>query len=91
MHLDAPGFLIVNGLMTPALQIKIRTKLAIGAREQVQVELGGHPRAVVIGAFENRFRFFQIDSHEQTAARTNDVGDFFQKIGGVGRLKVSNG
>ena len=68
MHLDSPRFLVVNGAMTPAAEVKIRTKLAIGAREQVQVELRGHSRTVVVGALENRFWFFQIDSHEQSAA-----------------------
>src|SRR5437870_11037052 len=91
MHLDAAGLLIVNGAMTPAPGIKIRTEFAIGAREQVQIELRGYSRAVVVGALENRFRFFQIDAHEQSAAGPNHGRDFFQKFSRIFRFEISNG
>src|SRR5205814_3537333 len=91
MHLDAPGFLIVNRAMTPVPEIKIRTEFAIGAREQVQIELRGHSRTVVVGALENRFRFFQIDSHEYSATSPGDDRDFFQKLSRIFRFEVSDG
>src|SRR5438094_10044785 len=91
MHLDAPGFLIVNGAMTPAPEIKIRTEFAIGAREQVQIELRGHSRTVVVGALENRFRFFQIDSHEYSATSPGDDRVLCQKLSRIFRLAVSRG
>lgn len=68
MHLDAAFALIVNGLMPPERKIEIRAELAVGAGEQIEVELGRHPGAVIVGGLQDFAVFLEIHPDDKTAA-----------------------
>src|SRR5260370_42575342 len=67
IHLDAAFVRIEGRVVMPLLQIEIGGEFAIGAREQVQIEFGGHARAVVVSSLKNMPIFPQIDANEQSA------------------------
>src|SRR6266496_3833818 len=48
IDLDPAFVRIVNRVMPPLSYIEIRSELAIRAREQIQIKLGGHTGAVVV-------------------------------------------
>ena len=64
VHLDAVRVLVVDGAMPPLREIEIRAEFAIGAHQHVEIECGGHARAVVVGGFQNVARFLQIDADD---------------------------
>jgi len=53
MHFDAVRFLIVDGPVSPLREIEVRAQFAIRARKHVEIESGGHARAVVVGSFQD--------------------------------------
>src|SRR3990172_21814 len=69
VHLDAALALIVDRLVREAAQIEVAVKLAIDAREQIEIERGGDAQTVVIGGKQDIQALFQIDAHEKGAAR----------------------
>ena len=64
VHLDAVRLLIVNGPMPPLRELEVRTQLAIRPHQHIEIEESGHPRAVVVGGFQDFTRFLEIDADD---------------------------
>ena len=64
VHLDAVRLLIVDGAMPPLREIKVRAQFTIRPHQHVEIEERGHPRAVVVGGFQNFARFLEIDADD---------------------------
>src|SRR6266446_5681027 len=67
IDLDPAFVRIVNRVMPPLSEIEIRSELAIRAREQIQIKLGGHTGAVVVSVFQDPSIFSQIDANQKPA------------------------
>ena len=80
MHFDARLLLIVDRAVLPLAEIEIRAELAIGANEEVEVELGGHAGAVVVSRLENFAGLLQIDTDDHTATMTAELGHPGEKL-----------
>src|SRR5439155_15844126 len=68
MHLDAAPLAVVERPMAERVDIEVRQELAIDAREQIEVELGGHARGIVIGGIENVGVLDEIDTDDKRCA-----------------------
>ena len=68
VHFDPVRFVVVDGAMTPLRQIEVGAQFAIGALQHVEIEGRGDARAVVVGGFQNVFRFLQVDADDEAAA-----------------------
>src|SRR3954466_786453 len=53
MHLDARALAVEEGVMLEAGEVEFAAKLAIDARQQIEIELGGDALAVVIGLLQH--------------------------------------
>ena len=69
VHLDAARAFDPDGPVREAREIEVGVELAVEAREQVQVEGGGHARGVVVGALEHARVLLEVDAHQEGAAR----------------------
>src|SRR5262249_47907033 len=91
MHLDTALFLVVARAMAKARNIKLSTKLAVDAHEQIEVEGRGDPGFIVVGSGEHVRVFDQIDSDdEQCAGPEHRCGMPQQRIG-LMRLEIPDG
>ena len=52
VHLDAAGRLVINGLMSNMLEFELGPQLAIGAGEEVQIELRRDALRIVVSRGE---------------------------------------
>ena len=66
-QIDAMMVLIVKCPMRESLHAEIGAQLAIDSREQIQIELRSNSQCIVVGRFDDRHIFLQIDADEQAA------------------------
>src|SRR5262245_54815574 len=91
MHLDAPALHVEEGLMAEGANVEIAAKLAIDAREQIEIEARGDALGVVVGGVEDRRILHQVDADDQGCAGTQHVGGVLHESGSVMRLKIADG
>src|SRR5437867_4435130 len=73
INLDPAFGGIVNGVVPPLFEVEIGAELAVGAREQIQIELRGHAGAVVVGALQHLSILLQISADQKAAAPSHIV------------------
>src|SRR5215831_13675034 len=74
MHLDAMLFLVVAREMAKTRKVEPSAKLAIDAREEVEVEGRRDPGIVVIGGGEYVRVLDQIDADDEKGSRPEQCG-----------------
>jgi len=70
VHLDAAHDRIVESLVTKALHLEIRRKLAIDPMQQVEVELRRHAPGIGVSGIERGLVFLEVHADQQDAARS---------------------
>src|SRR5450759_1887427 len=91
VHLDPALVFVVKSLVAKAPQLEIPAELAVDAREQIEVERGGHARRVVVGGVEHLLVFFQVDADEQGTARADHAPGELQELDRLVRGEVADG
>src|SRR5512142_3380346 len=91
MHFDAMALLIVERVMLEGIQPESAPKLAVDAREQIEIEFGGHARGVIVGGVEHLHRLDQVDADNQLGAASEDVRGIAQESRCLMRLEIADG
>ncbi len=91
MHLDAAALVVVERPVAERVAIEVGTQLAIDAREQVEIELRGHARGIVIGGVEYLGVLDEIDADDEGCPRAQHAPGVPQERGRVLRLEVADG
>ena len=77
--------------MGEAVEVETAAKLAIDAREQIEVESGGHALRVVIGGQEDRRRFLEIDADEEQAVLAQEPRCIGEEGGRLFMAEIADG
>src|SRR5262249_17490252 len=91
VHFDAPAFGVEKGLVTKAVEVEIRAKLAVNPRQQVEVELRGDASRIVISRVENSDILDQVDSDDKGGTRSEHARRMLQKSRGLLRVEIADG
>ena len=67
MHLDAALGCVPSRIVGKAVQPEVTLQLAIDAREQIQVERGGHLLSIVVGGKQGSNVLGEVDPHHRRA------------------------
>uniref|UniRef100_A0A0N4Z3F5 DUF4157 domain-containing protein n=1 Tax=Parastrongyloides trichosuri TaxID=131310 RepID=A0A0N4Z3F5_PARTI len=85
VHLHARLGLVPDRPMGEGVQIEVRPQVAVGPRQHVQVEAGGHALRVVIGWDQDRRLLDQIDAQNEQGVRPQHLARVAQQ--GLGGLR----
>src|SRR5262245_33805517 len=90
MHLNTAALAVVERLMAERVDIEVRGKLAIDAREQIEVELCGHAFRVVISGVEDVGVLDEVDTNDKGRARAAHAPGMTQKRRRILRLEIAD-
>ena len=90
MHLDTVEDRIVEGVVSKLFEREVGTQLSIQPREDVQVERRRNAQRIVVSAVEHQRVFLQVDTNQQAAVWSADLGDPRQETLGVLRNEVTD-
>src|SRR6185503_6224844 len=76
--------------MTKRMQVESTAKLAIDAREYVQIERRRHTERVVVSGFENGWVLFQICAEQQRVALVQDTTHGSEETVRLFRVEVAD-
>src|SRR5580698_10303614 len=91
MHFDPAALGIVEGVVLEGFKIEIRAKLAIDARQQVEIEFGRDTFGVVVSAIENVRSLGEIDAHHEDRTSAQYGPGPAQKGRRLVRLEIADG
>ena len=91
MHLDAALNSVPSHIVGKAFQPEVTLELAIDAREQIQVERGGHLLPVVVGGKQGSNVPGEVDPHHRCASGTELPAHAPQKGSGLGAIEIADG
>ncbi len=91
VHLDPVVLAIVTGVMLEGGQIEIGAELAIDARQQIEIEFGGHAFGVIVGRAQDLGILDQIDADHQHRAVAENGAGMAQKLRRLMRLEIADG
>ena len=91
MHLDAARARVEERAMLERAQIEVRVHVAIEAREDVEVELRGHARGVVVGGIERGRALAAIDAKHQRTTLADGTSHAAEEDGGLHWVEVADG
>src|SRR3546814_7114856 len=75
VHFDARMDIVPHRAMAEILDRDITAEFAVDAFEEIEVERRGHPRRIIIGAFENRHILDAVDAdqHQRSEEHTSEL------------------
>ena len=91
MHLDAALGCVPPHIVGKTVQPEVTLQLAIDAREQIQVERGGHLLPVVVGGKQGSNVPGEVDPHHRCASGTELPAHAPQKGSGLGAIEIADG
>ena len=85
VHLDAMPFTIDTCVMAKRGEIEVGVEFRVDSVKQIPIERGRHAGGIVVGRVKHMGRLPQVDTNEQSAARTDKLPDSRQQSGGTRR------
>src|SRR5947209_4477922 len=90
MHLDPALALVVERDVAEGAHMEVGLKLAVDARQKVQVEGGGDAERIVVGGFEDGGVFLQVRADEQPVARAEHTAHAAQEVARLPAVEVAD-
>ena len=90
VHLDASELLVPDGAVAEPLEVETPPEVAVDPRQDVLVEAGGHPFAVVVSGLEHSPVLAQVDPGEKAVGRGHGGAHPGDEIRGLVALEVAD-
>src|SRR5437762_2529316 len=91
MHLDARLCSVVEGNVAIRLGVEIGVEAVVHNPQNVAVELGGYPGAVVVRGLQQRFVLHQVEAEQESAVRAEHAPNIPEKCPPFLRLEIADG
>src|SRR5580658_470132 len=91
MHFNAASFAIEERVVPERLEIDVGVKLAVDARQEIEIEFGGHARGIVVGAAKRVLVLDQVDTDQEQRTGAEHQPDMAEKAKRFIGLEIADG